>query len=163
MQQQSASQEGGAGVPDHERTTVMLRNVPNKYTTDMLKQMLDEEGYASCYDFLYLPMDFRNRVNIGYAFINFRSPDLARGFSVAFEGFDRWVYPSKKVCEVAWSHPHQGLGEHVERYRNSPVMHSSMPSDYKPRLYANGKEVPFPPPTRQIRAPKLRWGPNAQA
>ena len=28
-----------------------------------------------------------------------------------------------KVCRVTWSGPHQGLAAHVERYRNSPVMH----------------------------------------
>ena len=30
-----------------------------------------------------------------------------------------------QVCQVTWSGPHQGLDGHVERYRNSPVMHKS--------------------------------------
>ena len=30
-----------------------------------------------------------------------------------------------QVCQVGWSGPHQGFQAHVERYRNSPVMHKS--------------------------------------
>ena len=30
-----------------------------------------------------------------------------------------------QVCQVGWSGPHQGFLAHVERYRNSPVMHKS--------------------------------------
>ena len=30
-----------------------------------------------------------------------------------------------QVCQVGWSGPHQGFHVHVERYRNSPVMHKS--------------------------------------
>ena len=42
-----------------------------------------------------------------------------------FDGFDRWALPTAKVCQVGWSGPHQGFQAHVERYRNSPVMHKS--------------------------------------
>lgn len=55
------------------RTTVMIRNIPNKYTPAMLQEFLDIR-VPGLYDFLYLRMDFKNRCNVGYAFINFVAP-----------------------------------------------------------------------------------------
>lgn len=52
------------------RTTLMIRNIPNKYTKDRLLQLIDVD-FMNTYDFFYLPMDFENKCNVGYAFINF--------------------------------------------------------------------------------------------
>merc|ERR1719321_875490 len=52
------------------RTTVMLRNIPNNYTRAKLLELLDKEGFLACYDFIYLPMDFKRNANLGYAFLN---------------------------------------------------------------------------------------------
>jgi len=144
--------QGGQGDP----TTVMLRNIPNRYTQSHLVNLLDENGFRSLYDFVYLPMDFRNGVNLGYAFVNLLTHQDALNAVQVFHGFSRWFYESSKVCEVSWAHPHQGLEEHVERYRNSPVMHQCMPDEYKPMLFKSGVRMPFPLPTKAIRAPKLR-------
>ncbi|CAN0460693.1 unnamed protein product, partial [Hapterophycus canaliculatus] len=53
-----------------KRTTIMVRNIPNKYTQTMLLQEIDA-SYRGAYDFFYLPIDFKNKCNVGYAFINF--------------------------------------------------------------------------------------------
>merc|ERR1719174_1414523 len=86
-----------------EPTTVMLRNIPNRYTRDMLLGRMDE-GYKGVYDFLYLPIDFSNGCNVGYAFINFRTPATCQRFTQEFHGAkSKHVLPgfsSSKICEV---------------------------------------------------------------
>jgi len=134
----------------------MLRNMPNNQTRKMLIDLLDRQGFAGQYDFLYLPMDFATRASMGYAFVNFVSPASASHFMSCFDGFSKWSIPSRKVCGVSWSGPHQGLEAHIERYRNSPVMHVEVPDNFKPILLHHGARINFPPPTRKLRAPRIR-------
>lgn len=54
------------------------------------------------------------------------------------------------------SGPHQGREAHVERYRNSPVMHPSVPEPYKPIILQGGERIPFPAPTKMPKAPRNR-------
>lgn len=138
------------------RTTVMLRNIPNAYTSNSFVELFDTHGFWGRYDFVYLPIDFRTGVNLGYAFVNFVSHRDADLFKAHFHGFRQWFCQSPKVCEVTWTDPHQGLEEHIERYRNSPVMHEDISDIYKPRLYAGGQRLAFPPPTKRIRPPRIR-------
>jgi len=145
-----------AGPTGDSRTTVMLRNLPNNYTRPMVLHLLDAEGFKGKYDFFYLPIDFKTNACLGYAFINLTSAAMVDTFWQTFDGFSRWVLPSRKVCGVTWSSPHQGLEAHVDRYRNSPVMHSSVPEEYRPLVFVGGQRVPFPGPTREPKAPRMR-------
>lgn len=144
-----------APAPD-ARTTVMLRNLPNNYTRAMVLAMLNDEGFAGRYNFLYLPIDFKSRACLGYAFVNLVDAKSTAAFWATFDGFSKWMLPSRKVCTVSWSGPHQGLEAHVERYRNSPVMHPSVPDEYKPVIFEDGLRVVFPAPTKAPRAPRIR-------
>eukprot|EP00913_Durusdinium_trenchii_P031207 g29221.t1 len=161
--------------PPVNGTTIMLRNLPQGFTQQSMLDLLDGEGFHAKYDFVYLPMDFRNGVNLGYAFVNTLthedwvrppSPEQVNhrsGAPLAPLGYERWTEECDKVCEVSWAHPHQGLAEHVERYRNSPVMHPSTPEEYKPMIFSDGQRVQFPGPTKAIRAPKLKYNPGADS
>lgn len=66
----------GTGPGMDSRTTLMIRNIPNKYTQKILMQTIDAQGFYGKYDFFYLPIDFKNRCNVGYAFINMASTDV---------------------------------------------------------------------------------------
>jgi hypothetical protein len=138
---------------DDAHTTVMLKNIPNSYTRSMLLEMLDSKGFAGSYDFVYLPVDFQRVACLGYAFVNCTSASSARMMWHAFAGFDQWVNPSPKICEVCWGEPLYGLKALVDRYRNSPVMHKVVPDSYKPVLFKDGMRIPLPPPTKALRPP----------
>jgi len=138
-----------------ELTTVMMRNIPNNLTREQLLALVNDGGFQRRYDLLYLPMDLKKQVGLGYAFINFVSHEDAEAFAQHFRGFKEWKMQSEKVCEITWSDALQGLDAHVQRYRDCPVMHDSLPDEFKPVLFKDGVRVPFPKPTKRIRAPRL--------
>eukprot|EP00929_Paragymnodinium_shiwhaense_P068866 TRINITY_DN3471_c0_g1_i1.p1 TRINITY_DN3471_c0_g1~~TRINITY_DN3471_c0_g1_i1.p1 ORF type:complete len:633 (-),score=154.36 TRINITY_DN3471_c0_g1_i1:323-2221(-) len=152
----SDSKEDASPVPPDQRTTIMLRNLPNNYTLPRFLAMIDGEGFSGKYDFVYLPMDFSTKACLGYAFVNLHSHVEALTMWKTFQDFSAWSIPSKKLCRVSWSSPHQGLRANIDRYRNSAVMHPDVPDDYKPKLFAEGRSIPFPSVTRTLRAPRLR-------
>jgi len=143
------------GATDAEKTTAMLRNLPNNYSRAMLLELIDSQGFVGRYDFVYLPMDFKSHASLGYAFVNLLTPELAQQFWAKLDGFDHWAVPSQKVCSMSWSHPHQGLQAHTDRYRNSPVMHEDVPDEYKPVVFKDGIRLLFPPSTVKLRAPAM--------
>jgi len=138
------------------KTTVMLRNLPRDLSRDALLKLLDDNGFAGKYNFMYLPIDFVRQVALGYAFLNLITPAVVQEFWRAFDGFSAWPVVCKKICRVSWSSPHQGYDEHIQRYRNSPMMHKDVPDACRPVLLENGVRVDFPPPTRSLRPPRLR-------
>merc|ERR1719384_1088623 len=99
-------------------------------------------------------MDFRTHAAMGYAFVNCVTPSAAEHLWRCLDGFCKWTLPTSKVCKVSWSDPHQGLDAHVKRYRNSPLMHESVPDSYRPVLFSHGVRVPFPPPTKRVKPPR---------
>jgi hypothetical protein len=139
-----------------DKTTLMFRNLPNEYSRDAFTGLLDAEGFAGRYDFVYVPIDFKSANGFGYAFVNMTSHRAACQFMRHFTGFSGWQFESSKVAEVTWSSPSQGYDAHVERYRNSPVMHEAVPDEFKPAMFAGGKRVAFPAPTKFIKMPRMR-------
>lgn len=141
------------------RTTVMLRNLPEDLTREKLLDLIDGAGFARCYDLVYLPIDFTAETALGYAFVNLISTDDAERFFAKFAGSGSDASVSEEGgYDAAWSDALQGLAPHVERYRNSPVMHESVPDAFRPVLFdpATGQRVAFPPPTAVLRPPR-RW------
>lgn len=136
------------------QTTVMLRNMPSCFTRTSLVNLLDAEGFAGQYDFVYLPIDFKTRVAMGYAFVNLISTVAAELLKQHFDGFVRWPVPSGKRCYTGWSDPHQGFDANVARYRNSPLMHCAVPDEFRPAIFQCGHRVQFPEPTKRVKPPR---------
>eukprot|EP00933_Yihiella_yeosuensis_P022264 TRINITY_DN17514_c0_g1_i2.p1 TRINITY_DN17514_c0_g1~~TRINITY_DN17514_c0_g1_i2.p1 ORF type:complete len:537 (-),score=131.51 TRINITY_DN17514_c0_g1_i2:268-1878(-) len=145
---------------DEPYTTVMLRNIPNKYTREMLVKQLSV-NFSGGFDFMYLPIDFKNKCNVGYGFINFRHQDITERFIGLFHGVDvRKCLPglnSKKIVEVTPARV-QGLTENVRRLRNSPVMNQLADHpEWMPLLFnEDGKDEPFPMPDQPLPPVKPR-------
>ncbi|KAI9672434.1 MAG: hypothetical protein M1829_004513 [Trizodia sp. TS-e1964] len=129
------------------RTTVMLRNIPNKITQTMLKEIIDERNFAQ-YDFMYLRIDFANNCNVGYAFINFIDPIYIIGFVESRAG-RRWNrFNSDKIAEVSYA-TIQGRDCLIQKFRNSSVLLEN-PS-FRPKIFytegpLTGQEEEFPSP-----------------
>lgn len=139
-----ATRRQGLESPDPlVSTTVMLRNIPNKYTSEMLLDQFRDFGFMPYeIDFFYLPIDFRNKCNVGYAFVNFVSHDRAVKFMEKFENYQLPATNSHKVCTVCWARV-QGRDPNILHYRDSPIL-----PEYRPWLFSpSGDRQPFPEPS----------------
>jgi hypothetical protein len=145
-------------VVNHHSTTVILRNSPKDCSLNMALTTIDNEGFAGHYNFVHAPVDFATREAWGYILVNLVDHAVAARFLEHFQGFRRWEsgHIVKKGCSAGWSTSVQGLEAHVERYRNSPLMHKSVPPEYRPALFHNGIRIAFPPPTVRIKPPRVR-------
>jgi hypothetical protein len=98
-------------------TTMMLRNIPNKYTPLMLQEFI-EKSHKYLYDFFYLRMDFKNKCNVGYAFINFVTPHDLATFAELVQ-HKRWdKFNSEKVIATCFADI-QGIDSLIQKFRNS--------------------------------------------
>jgi hypothetical protein len=78
----------------HERTTVMMCNIPNNVNREQLLTLMNDEGFQGRYNLVYVPIDLKNKVGLGYSFINFVSNADAEAFSQHFQASDDSEIPS---------------------------------------------------------------------
>lgn len=138
------SPSGGGGC-DAASSTVMLRNVPYDARQRGVLSLLEEEGFKGRFDFFYAPLDFKSKNNLGYAFVNLQSVEVAKEFFKHFDGRRIVSRPGwDKPLRVCWARV-QGLSANIDHYKNSPV--NEMPVEFKPMLFdATGDSLPFPEP-----------------
>jgi len=143
---------------DHE-ITLMVRNIPNKYTPESLLQTF--APYQQWITFYYLPTDFKNKCNLGYAFVNFSDKEVASRFASELENSKLPQFEKSEKVLVVQPARVQGVAANVKRFRNSSVM-GVLPEDCKPMLFENGVHKPFPTPGKKIPPIGPRFRPNAQ-
>jgi hypothetical protein len=136
--QACASENNAKGVPV---TTLMLRNIPNKYTQSTLMKEINALGFASSYDFFYLPMDVHNRSNIGYAFISFLCPAETERFRASFSGHEFERFKSRKVASICNAHL-QGLDANIQHFQHRAVA-LARNDQYRPAVFRDQKRVKF--------------------
>ena len=140
---------GGLSIPGHSRprkqappptadtrTTLMIKNLPNRYSRAMVIALLENRLPSGAFDFVYVPIDFATRQNFAYAFVNLSSPSLVKSFFTLFHGFRFPLDPTSptstptlvgdafsgspgkgKTCEVVFARV-QGIEANVNRLIN---------------------------------------------
>jgi hypothetical protein len=140
-----------------DRTTLMVCNLPTELSQQEFVLHFIDAGYGGLFDFVYMPMNLRARGNFGYAFLNFTSSSVA-AHVMAHLGTSEYhdsENPDRWNCQ--WSKC-QGWNANVERYRNSPLMHESVPLESKPAIYDSCcNQVAFPQPTKRIPKPRIHF------
>ena len=98
------------------RTTIMIKNIPNKFTREMLIKIIDQ-NFRGTYDVFILPTDSNHYKNFGYSFINFTNSYYIPYFYYMFNG-NKWSFTnSKKICEITYSKI-QGKNNLLNHYPN---------------------------------------------
>ena len=141
------------------RTTVMIRNIPIKYDTNILEKEL--EPFEGKYDCLYMPYDYDNEGNKGYAFLNLTNPYHVLFFYEYFNNKDWLYFDSKKICGLNYAN-FQGIEEikkHAKNYKGKkkPVFFICTKDDH----INNTIEIPMKYLKLMIQAnPKMKYHEN---
>jgi len=156
-EERQLSEEQSPDLPGWEEVyTVMMRNLPNKYSQHLLVQEIAEAGFGEAYDFLYLPMDNQTGANRGYAFINFVRSSLAQRFKLAYEGKSMKSFNSSKIVNVTPA-ALQGFEANLQHYSSTKVNRGSPGS--RPiflRNAENAAKLNLPPKKERTRHPRRR-------
>jgi RNA recognition motif 2 len=102
------------------KTTLMVRNIPNKYTKELMLETIDAY-FKDTYDFFYLPIDFKNNCNVGYAFINFKDLKHIEPFVKKFNQKKWAIFNSEKICSIKYARI-QGKEECEKHFKDSSLM-----------------------------------------
>lgn len=118
-------------------TTLMIRNIPNRYTQRELITELEDLGFAGSFNFLYLPLDKGTMANVGYAFVNFLESCWADRCVAVFQDycFRRHRRHSRKVAAVSVAHI-QGLEANLAHYESAAVNTAKL-KQRRPLVVAN--------------------------
>ncbi|XP_020111335.1 protein MEI2-like 4 isoform X2 [Ananas comosus] len=150
---------------EDSRTTLMIKNIPNKYTSKMLLAAIDE-NHRGTYDFIYLPIDFKNKCNVGYAFINMVDPQHIIPFYQTFNGKKWEKFNSEKVASLAYARI-QGKAALIAHFQNSSLMNED--KRCRPILFHSdgpnaGDQEPFPMgPNIRSRSGRARTSTNEES
>lgn len=122
-------------------TTLMIRNIPLRFTPVSLRELIDAEGFSGRYDYFYMPMDFRSHRSLGYCFINFYEAHSAAEFVDKFDNFKFASTRSDKVLSIS-AGARQGLLANVASFKLSTL--KQMPRvEFRPVVAILGQLFPL--------------------
>ena len=104
---------------EDRRTTLMIKNIPNKFKRDLLLKTIDE-NFKGAYDLFILPTDANGYKNYGYSFINFTSSYYIPYFYFLFDHTKWSSTNSQKICEITYSKI-QGRSSLLSHYPNKII------------------------------------------
>ena len=107
---------------EDQRTSIMIKNIPNKFTRDLLLSTIDQ-NFKGTYDLFILPTDGSKNKNFGYSFINFISCYFIPYFYSKFNNKNWSCTNSKKICEITYSKI-QGRQNLISYYSNKIIFYN---------------------------------------
>lgn len=110
-----------------ETTTIMIRNIPNRFSQQALIEELNGLGLETRFDFVYIPIDIRTMANVGYAFVNFLQPEDAQNCLEVMQGhrFRRQGAKASRAQSACVANV-QGLEANLEGYRKAVLRNSKL-------------------------------------
>lgn len=154
---QGAEPQATAELP----TALKISGLHRGVKLEIFREMLDR-NFKDRYDFVYVALDFQTGACLGNGVVNFLGPHLAEQARAHFQGLRIQHAFGESVVRAEHNSQHN-LQHIIKRYRNSPVMHASVPDEFKPTLLSGGQRVPFPPPTKRLSPPSASLLPRRQA
>ena len=116
---------------EDRRTTLMIKNIPNKFSRDLILKIINQE-FEGAYDLFVLPTDANGYKNFGYSFINFTNTYYIPYFYFIFND-KKWPNTnSKKVCEITYSKI-QGRNNLISHYSNKIIYKNDLSKKMKPK------------------------------
>lgn len=112
-------------------TTLMIRNVPSRFTQQTMLSHISERFSLDAIDFFYLPVDFRTGKSLGYCFVNFVSGSALEAFLEAFQGL-KLSATSAKTLSIDRAKV-QGLDRNCNLFKTSSVMVVA-PLEFRPMI-----------------------------
>eukprot|EP00397_Hematodinium_sp_SG-2012_P038009 GEMP01041291.1.p1 GENE.GEMP01041291.1~~GEMP01041291.1.p1 ORF type:complete len:447 (+),score=114.02 GEMP01041291.1:57-1397(+) len=137
--------------------TMMLRNYPRDRTQERLVAELKASVLRDSFDFLYLPTCVQTKTNKGYAFINFKTTEMAEKF---YSLWHKTWFPTRmrRPMTVAAAEV-QGLEANVRRITEECNAKRITNSKYHPIIYdaeGNRRNIHGEIVTRKPACPKNR-------
>jgi hypothetical protein len=117
----------------------MIRHIPNKYNLQTIIEDINIE-FKDKYDLFYLPLDYFNNANLGFAFINFVDSYHIISFFEMFRGKKWRRFNSEKICELAYAKI-QGKKELIAHFEKGSVMNFES-EDKKPLILPTPSALP---------------------
>ena len=109
---------------EDNRTTMMIKNIPNKFSRDLLIKTINQ-NFEGTYDLFILPTDGNRNKNFGYSFINFTYSYYIPYFYYMFNGKKWSSTNSQKICEITYSKV-QGKVNLIGHYPNKIIYHNTV-------------------------------------
>ena len=117
-----------------QRTTIMLKNIPRDISQLFLMSFLNNK-YKGKFNFLYLPIDFIKRINVSYAFLNFKnSKDI---IEIYLDLHDKpWSFCKNKKAYISYARI-QGFKSISEHFSKSNLINNQLDKSFKPYINDN--------------------------
>jgi hypothetical protein len=122
-----------------KRTTLMIKNIPNKYTLNIIIKEINI-NFKNKYDLFYLPIDYANKCNLGFAFINFVESLQIIEFYDLYKGKKWKKFNSEKICELLYA-KYQGKKELIGHFEKGKVL-SFENEEKRPLILATPNPLP---------------------